>query len=60
MLERCLGVLAASVIVSVTPPHASGEAAVNGTRLYYEVDEFFGGADGGTPRARWQLNRTIR
>lgn len=37
MLERCLGVLAASVIVSATPPHASGEASVNGTRLYYEV-----------------------
>jgi 3-oxoadipate enol-lactonase len=31
------GLLSASVIVSATQPQVSGEPAVNGTRLYYEV-----------------------
>jgi 3-oxoadipate enol-lactonase len=32
-----LGLLSASAIVSAGQPHVSGAAAVNGTRLYYEV-----------------------
>jgi pimeloyl-ACP methyl ester carboxylesterase len=32
-----ISLLSASVIVFATQPHVSGEAAVNGTRLYYEV-----------------------
>jgi len=32
-----LGLLSACAIVSAKQPHVSGEAAVNGTRLYYEV-----------------------
>jgi 3-oxoadipate enol-lactonase len=31
------GLVSAGMLMSATPPHASGQAAVNGTRLYYEI-----------------------